>query len=134
MTPASRALLLAAIPTLCGLAACHPVAPVTPAAPAETPPVVEAYTQFNPGDPLDQVQAQLGLSQFEVRYRTSMPEGEMGMVYFLDQGNLHIDARKVGDTWVILSIPLLDPSTLPAADRVAEWDRAADAQDAKGER
>jgi len=57
-----------------------------------------------------------------------MPDGQMSMVYFLEQGNLHIDAKKIGDTWVIISAPMLDPSTIPAADRLAEWDRAADAQ------
>ena len=90
-----------------------------------------AYTQFSPGDTLDLVQTKLGLDDYEVRYSNSMPPGQMGMVYFLNEGNLHIDAKKIGSTWVIVSTPLLDPSTVSAADRVAEWDRAADAQDIK---
>ncbi len=106
---------------------CH-FSPPQPAAPAETPPAVRAYTQFSPGDPLELVQVQLGLNHYEVRYRSSMPEGLMGMVYFLDDGNLHIDAKKAGNTWVIVSVPLLDPSSLSAADRLAEWDRGADPQ------
>lgn len=97
-------------------------------APTPAPPVVRAYNQFSPGDPLELVQTQLGLNAYEVRYRSGMPDGQMGMVYFLDEGNLHIDAKKSGGTWVILSVPLLDPSSVPAAERVAEWDRAADAQ------
>jgi hypothetical protein len=84
--------------------------------------------QFSPGDTLELVRIQMGLDRYEVRYRSSMPEGMMGMVVFMDDGNLHIDARKVGETWVLVSVPLLDPSNLPAADRVAEWDRGADAQ------
>ncbi|MGA3171466.1 MAG: hypothetical protein ABSE62_10675 [Chthoniobacteraceae bacterium] len=117
----------AAIPMLLALAlaACRPAPSAAPSAPA---PVVRAYTQFSPGDTLDLVQTQLGLDGYEVRYRSSMPVGQMGMVYFLDDGNLHIDAKKIGDTWVILNVPLLDPSNVPAADRVAEWDRGADAQ------
>jgi hypothetical protein len=122
-------LLLAA---LASLAACHPAPPPEPQAPPATPPVVRAYTQFSPGDPLELVQIQLGLNNYEVRYRSSMPPGLMGVVYFLDDGNLHIDAKKVGDTWVILSVPLLEPSSIPAADRVAEWDRGADAQNLLG--
>ena len=125
------AMLLLTIIALAALAACRP-APPPDAVPAATPPVVRAYTQFSPGDTLELVRIQLGLDNYEVRYRSSMPEGLMGMVYFLDDGNLHIDAKKVGDTWVIISVPLLDPSTLPAADRVAEWDRGADPQDREG--
>lgn len=98
------------------------------ATPAPTPPVVRAYTQFSPGDTLELVQVQLGLNDHEVRYRNSMPGGQMGMVYFLDDGNLHIDAKKIGETWVILSVPFLEPSTIPTADRVADWDHAADSQ------
>ena len=108
------------------LAACGPAA--QPKGDEGTPPVVRAYTQFQAGDTLELVQIQLDLNNYEVRYRSSMPEGEMGMVYFMDDGNLHIDAKKVGETWVILNTPLLDPSDIPAADRVAEWDREADAQ------
>ncbi len=115
---------------LAGLAltACHPAPPAPPQVPATTPPVVRAYTQFAPGDTLELVQIQLGLNNYELRYRTSMPKGVMGMVYFLEDGNLHIDARKMGDTWVLISVPLLEPSSLSAADRAAEWDRAADPQ------
>lgn len=123
----SRAIppLLAAL--LAGLGACRH-APPPEGAGAATPPVVLAYTQFAPGDTLDLVRIQLGLDQHEVRYRSSMPKGLMGMVYFMDNGNLHIDAKKVGNTWVLVSVPLLEPSNAPAADRVAEWDRGADAQ------
>jgi hypothetical protein len=122
LTRPAMALLLAA---LVAMVACRPA---PPAAAAPTPPVVRAYTQFSPGDPVDLVQTQLGLNNYEVRYRSSMPADLMGIVYFLDDGNLHIDAKRVGDTWVIISVPLLDPSTVPAADRVAEWDRGADKQ------
>jgi len=118
-------LLLAA---LVALAACRPAPPPAAQVPAATPPVVLAYTQFSTGDTLDLVQSQLGLDDYVVRYRSAMPEGQMGMVYFLDQGNLHVDAKKVGGIWVILSTPLLEPSNIPAADRVAGWDRAADPQ------
>ncbi len=120
--------LLAALPFL---PACRRLSLSAPPAAAGTPPVVRAYTQFSAGDTLDLVQSQLGLDQYEVRYRTSMPPDEMGMVYFLDNGNLHIDARKIGSTWVILSVPLLDPSDVSAAERVAEWDRGADSQSSK---
>jgi hypothetical protein len=74
------------------------------------------------------------LDKYEARYRGGLPADLMGIVYFLDDGNLHIDARKVGETWVLVATPLLDPSDVPAADRVAEWDRGADQQnlDSKG--
>jgi hypothetical protein len=115
---------------LAALTACHPAPP--PAVVAETAPIVRAYTQFSPGDTLELVRIQLGLDNYEVRYRSSMSDGLMGIVYFLDEGNLHIDAKKVGNTWVIVSVPLLDPSTVPAAVRAAEWDRGADPQNRKG--
>ena len=123
LTRPAIALLVAGVTALAG---CRPTPP--PQAPAATPPLVHAYSQFSPGDTLELVQIELGLNSCEVRYRSSMPEGQMGMVYFLDEGNLHVDARKIGDTWVILSVPLLEPSSVPAADRVAEWDRGADRQ------
>jgi len=91
-------------------------------------PVAVAYSQCPAGERLAEVQVQLGLDSYEVRYRSGLPDGLMSMVYFLPAGNLHIDARKAGDDWVILNVPLLEPSTVPPADRVAEWDRAADSQ------
>jgi hypothetical protein len=121
-----------AFAALFALAACNP--PPPPEAPAPSPPVVRAYTQFSPGDPIDLVRVQLGLDKYEARYRSGLPQDLMGIVYFLDDGNLHIDAKKVGETWVLVATPLLDPSDVPAADRVAEWDRGADQQnlDSKG--
>jgi hypothetical protein len=130
----SRLPALAAAPLIAAilsLSACHPLAQ-SGAQAAGTPPIARVYTQFSAGDPLDAVQTQLGLNNYEVRYRSGMAGDEMGMVYFLDDGNLHIDARKVGGAWIILSPPLLDPSDVSAADRVAEWDRGADSQAIKG--
>jgi hypothetical protein len=122
-------LLLAGV---CALGACSP--PPEAEAPAPSPSVVRAYTQFAPGDPVDLVRIQLGLDKYEARYRSGLPPDLMGIVYFLDDGNLHIDAKKIGDTWVLVSTPLLDPSDVAAADRVAAWDRGADKQnlDSKG--
>jgi hypothetical protein len=125
-------LLPAALIVLGAVATLTACRPSPPQAPEATPPVVRAYTQFAPGDTLELVRIRLGLDNYEVRYRSSMPEGLMGMVYFLDDGNLHIDAKKVGETWVLVSVPLLDPSSVPAAERVAEWDRGADPQNREG--
>jgi len=122
LTRPAIALLLA----LAILPACRPTPPSASATP--TPRKVLVFTQYSPGDTLKLVQIQLNLDYYQVRYRTSMPAGQMGMVYFLDDGNLHIDAKKIGDTWVLLSTPLLDPSDTSAADRVAQWDRASDSQ------
>ena len=119
--------LLATLPTL---VACH--APPPTQNPPSPQPIVRAYTQFAPGDTVDLVRIQLGLDKYEVRYRSGLPADLMGMVYFMDDGNLHVDARKEGETWVLVSVPLLDPSPLPAADRGADWDRGADAQDRPG--
>ena len=119
---------MAALLALIALGACRPGSPGSSQAPAASPPIVRAFTQFSPGDTLELVQLQLGLNACEVRYRSAMPADQMGMVYFLPEGNLHVDAKKIGDTWVIVSVPLLESSTVPAADRVAEWDRAADPQ------
>ncbi len=103
------------------------------AAPPPVPvPVVRAYTQFSPGDTLELVQIQLGLNQVPVRYRTGMPDGVMGMVYFMEDGNLHVDAKKLGDTWVLTSTPLLQPSTLTATERLAAWDDGSDPQNRIG--
>jgi hypothetical protein len=117
---------------LAGVTGCRP-ATAPEAVPAATPPVVRAYRQFTPGDTLDLVRVELGLDNYEARYRSSLPEGSMGVVYFMDEGNLHIDAKKVGETWVLVSVPLLEPSSVPARERVAEWDLGADAQNLKGE-
>jgi hypothetical protein len=121
-----RAATLFAVAALCALAACSP--PPPPEAVVPSPPVVRAYTQFSPGDPVDLVRVQLGLDKYEARYRSGLPADLMGIVYFMDDGNLHIDAKKIGETWVLVATPLLDPSDAPAADRVAEWDRGADQQ------
>ena len=109
------------------LTACHPSSPPPSSSPTP-PPVARAFNQFSPGDTWDLVRIQLSLDTYEVRYRTSMPPDQMGMVYFLEDGNLHLDVKKLGDTWVLISVPLLDPSPIPAPERVVQWDRAADAQ------
>jgi hypothetical protein len=113
---------------LISLAGCGRTPSPGPQAPAASPPVVRAYSQFSRGVALEVVQTELHLSEYEVRYRSPMPAGRMGMVYFLNDGNLHIDAEKIDDTWVILDVPLLEPSNISAADRVALWDRGADTQ------
>jgi hypothetical protein len=130
MLPRAATLVLVA---LLASVACTPPAPA-PKAPAPTPAAVRAYTQFSPGTPVDLVRTQLGLDKYEVRYRSSLPPDLMGIVYFLDDGNLHIDAKRIDDAWVLTSVPLLDPSDLPAPDRVAAWDTGADKQnlEAKG--
>jgi hypothetical protein len=121
-----RATTLLVVAAVCALTACSPPPPPESAVPS--PPVVRAYTQFSPGDPVDLVRVQLGLDKYEARYRSGLPADLMGIVYFMDDGNLHIDAKKIGETWVLVATPLLDPSDVPAADRVAEWDRGADQQ------
>jgi len=121
-------LVLPAAMVLMALAGCRQ----PPAAASAPGPVVRAYAQFSAGDTLETVQAQLGLDQYPLRYRTGMPDGVMGMIYFLEDGNLHVDARKIGDTWVILSVPILEPSTLSATERLAEWDNGSDPQNLRG--
>ncbi|HEX4083373.1 MAG TPA: hypothetical protein VHY22_00575 [Chthoniobacteraceae bacterium] len=120
--PVSCILLAAA------LASCRP----PPPPPVQQAPVVRAFSQYSRGDTLELLRIQLSLDNYPVRYRTSMPPDEMGMVYFLEDGNLHVDVKRLGSTWVLLSTPLLDPSTVPAEDRVEEWDRGADAQKIRG--
>jgi len=113
---------------IAAMASCRP-----PPQPLPVPvPVIRAYTQFSPGDTLGSVWTQLGLDQVPVRYRTGMPDEVMGMVFFMDDGNLHVDAKKVGDTWVLISTPLLEPSTLTATDRLAAWDNGSDPQNRPG--
>jgi hypothetical protein len=125
-------MLRSAIPVaLISLAGCRPAPTPERQAPAASPPVVRAYSQFTRGVALELVQTELDLYQYEVRYRSPMPEGQMGMVYFLNDGNLHIDAEKIDGTWVILNVPILEPSNLSATDRLALWDRGADTQKEK---
>jgi hypothetical protein len=125
--PVARFSMLLLIVSLAG---CRPQAQQSQ--PPIPVPVVRAYTQFSPGDTLELVRIQLNLAQVPVRYRTGMPDGVMGMVYFMDDGNLHVDAKKVGDTWVLTTTPLLDPSTLTAAERLAAWDNGSDPQNRNG--
>jgi hypothetical protein len=125
------------MPARLPIALCIAALAVTGCRPAASPPpvpvpLVHAYTQFSPGDTLELVQIQLGLNQVPVRYRTGMPDGVMGMVYFMDDGNLHIDAKKLGDTWVLASTPLLQPSTLSATERLTQWDNGSDPQNRPG--
>jgi hypothetical protein len=80
------------------------------------------------GDSFDLVRENMGLDRFAARYRSGLPADLMGVVYFVDEGNLHVDLKKQGDAWVLVAPPILDPATTPVADRVAEWDRGADQQ------
>ena len=113
------------------LAGCHR----SPSAPAAaTPAPVQAYTQFSPGDTLHLVQVQLELDDKEVRFRSGMPPDKMSMIYFLENGNLHIDVTKVGDTWVLMTVPILEPAADSVEARVAAWDKGSDSQEIRVKR
>lgn len=111
------------------LGGCHKAPEGTP---AETPLRIKVYNQYSQGDTLNLVRTELGLDHYEVRYRSGMPDGELGAVYFLPDGNLHVDAQQVGETWVLMSVPVLEPSAVPAEERAMEWDRGSDRQDIRG--
>lgn len=94
----------------------------------DIPVAIRVYSQYTQGDTLELVRIKLSLDQYEVRYRAGLPPGQLGAIYFLPDGDLHIDAEKVGDTWVLLNSPMLELSGKSPQERVADWDTAADSQ------
>ena len=96
--------------------------------PERPPPPIQLYSRFAAGDELQSVLEALDVNTKDVRYLESMPEGQMGAVYFLDEGNVRITARKEEGRWVLATTPFLEPSSVPVEQRLEAWDRGADKQ------
>ena len=108
------------------VAGCHQQSPPQAAGPSPTP-GVQMFSQFA-GRSLADVRDQMNLDYCQVRYRSGMPEGMFEAVYFLEDGNFHVYARRVDGGWVVASPPLLELAKTSADDRVAAWDKESDSR------
>ncbi|GEM_PF-5788326 len=89
---------------------------------------VEIYSQFAAGDELPAVLGELDLNDKPVRFRNGMPPGEISAVYFVEHGNVHIEAKTVEGRQVLRTAPFFEAVNGTVEERVAAWDAAADEQ------
>jgi hypothetical protein len=93
---------------------------------AATPQPVRLLSKYSPGDDLQILIDDLGLSYDQARYR-SRSGGVTSMVYFLDEGNLHIEAsRNEQSRYILLATPFIEPLRQPASERMKQWDAAVE--------
>ena len=90
-------------------------------------PSVQAYATHPAWSSLQALIDDFKLDRAEVRYRQGLPETRKSAVYFMEEGNLHVEAVQVenGD-WLLMSAPYLEPLELPVTDRISKWDAAVE--------
>jgi hypothetical protein len=105
------------------VAGCKP--PASYRGPEIKKPVVQTFAGHPAGSGLQALIEDFNLVGLEVRERRGLPGTRKSEIYFLDEGNLHVEAaqNESGD-WLLLSVPYLEPSDTPVADRVSKWDAA----------
>lgn len=117
-------------------AACSRHAPRQAAAPTPSPSppaVIQIYSRYAIGNDLQFVLDELGASDQAVRYRSGLGPDEMSMVYFLVNGDLHVDAKKENGRWVLRAVPFAELAAGRSIEqRLEAWDRGADPQNDRG--
>ena len=90
-------------------------------------PRVRTFASHPAGSDLRALLDDFELAGLEFRERSGLPENQKSMVYFLKEGNLHIEAARDADgDWLLTSVPYLEPSDIPPADRISKWDAAVE--------
>jgi hypothetical protein len=115
------ALILLAMVCLAGATGCKRAVPYR--GPKPEKPVAFSYADHPAGSDLQALIDDFKLDRADVRYRQGMPDHRKSAVYFMIEGNLHVESQRVenGD-WVLLSTPYLEPSDKPVEERLAKWD------------
>jgi hypothetical protein len=84
---------------------------------------VGVVEEFGPGDPYETFRSRVGLGGDNVRERSGLEEGRRSLVYFLPEGNLHVDLRESGTgEWVLSATPFFVPSDASSDQRLDRWD------------
>lgn len=106
-----------------------------PGPPPAPPVVVGILRDVGPGDDLALFRARIGLGERWARERRGLPPGRRSYVYFLPEGNLHVDARQADDgRWVLNATPFFVPGDRSPEERLREWDARQPVEDGGGRR
>jgi len=90
-------------------------------------PLATAYSNHPAGSGLLDLIDDFKLDHAEVRYRAGLPDSRKSALYFMEEGNLHVEAMlNENGEWVLISTPYLEPSSIPAPDRLSKWDAAVE--------
>ena len=120
--PLFAAALLIALATI-PFTACKRTPPYR--GPEVNKPLAMAYADHPAGSSLQTLIEDFQLNRADVRYRTDVPDNRRSAVYFMIEGNLHVDSQLAENgEWVLLSMPYLEPSDKPVDARLAKWDNA----------
>jgi hypothetical protein len=88
-------------------------------------PTVEVLSKYPAGSEVQPLIDDFNLSGPEVRYRSGLPAGRTSAVYFMDNGNLHVEAQVTGDGRnLLLAVPYFEPAEGTTEERMAKWDNA----------
>jgi hypothetical protein len=99
--------------------------PVPYAGPEIKKPVVQVLSKYPAGDDLQGLIDDFNLDGAAVRYRDVRVAGRISAVYFLEKGNLHVEAQAAADGRNrFLAVPYFEPADGTVGERVAKWDGA----------
>ena len=93
--------------------------------PAIEKPAVQVLSKYPAGSDLRGLLDAYNLDGAEVRYRDHQAAGRISALYFLENGNLHVEAQEAGDGRnLLLSTPYFEPAEGTITERVFKWDNA----------
>lgn len=93
--------------------------------PAVEKPAVQVLSKYPAGSDLRVLMDDLELENAGVRFRAGLPSGRISALYFLENGNLHVEAQEGGDgRKLLLSAPYFEPAEGTITERVSKWDNA----------
>jgi len=86
-------------------------------------PVVQVYAKYPAGSDLQVLMDDFGLNNAVVRYRGGLSGGRFSAVYFLEEGNLHVEAQETENGHNRLqTTPYIEPAEGSIEERVSKWD------------
>ena len=88
-------------------------------------PAVQVFSKYPSGTDLRAVLEDFNLGDVEVRYRGHQPAGRISALYFLRNGNLHVETVEAEDGRnLLLAAPYFEPAEGTPGERVVKWDSA----------
>lgn len=99
----------------------------------QAPSTSQRIAKFKASDPVSALVNAMSLEKYELRNGYNLPPGKESSHYYLPDGDLYFDSENPSEqsakfdehAWVLSSPPCFEPSQVPAAQRVAESDKAS---------
>ena len=88
-------------------------------------PAVQVLSNYPAGSDLQGLIEAYNLNAAGVRYRGHLPAGRISALYFVENGNLHVEAQQSDDgRSLLLAVPYFEPADGSAEERISKWDHA----------